>query len=1297
MKFFLTFSLFLFFSPIFSQVNLNQGLVAYYPLNGNANDASGNGNTGVLQNGLSFINDKYGNPNSAAYFDGIDDYIAIADNGSFSTPVFSIALWFKSESSALQNLIGKRNYNPNPGQTQYQFFINYPPFPGIGSNIVSSSESCSSFTVSNTSYINTGEPLCPDTWYSAVVTFDGSFHKIYINGVLVKSVATSFTSMAACNAELRIGNWWSGDLIPFKGIIDEVRWYNRALNKDEALALSPFSSNLCSQLDCNNWLYTPSQPSYVNIGDLDVPGNQITVEAVFNATTNNNGFGDLVSKHLNFTDVNYLLRAYSGEISTTDGYYIALANCPVETNKIYHVAMVYDGTSLKFYRNGFLLKQVPASGNLTLNNWQTWIGYFQPQSLNENFIGYINEVRIWNVARTQNEIRTYMNSSLPNPATQVGLLAYYTFDNLLNKQGNPSWNGSLGGNASINSTNPNCSFVVDSCSTVANNDSLIINDYTPVNNFDPCTNIIEVEDAGAFTIGDTVLLIQMKGAIIDSTNTASFGNITDFRNAGNYEFNYIKAINGNYIELLNLITRQFYIPEGKVQMIRVPYYSDYTVDKTLTCLPWDGAKGGVLVFNVQNSLILNQNIDVSERGFRGGAFEQQPSACSAPDFFYSQSSTSAALKGEGIVNLSINNVRGRGKAANGGGGGNDHNAGGAGGGNGGNGGNGGKEASAIASGCSQQIDNGGIGGSLLPYNNGMNKVFMGGGGGAGDVNGQLGGGKGGNGGGIIIITANTISALNGEAVLSNGENVPDCQTNDCWEGFSGGGAGGTIVLSSTGFTGNLNIKAEGGKGGSLQNNNPSSGFNGPGGGGSGGLLWLSNPVIPSNISFSANGGSKGIFINSGDSGGATDGESGISIFNLSLPISSQPFTKNIDSVRIKDSATSCSSFDFQGLAFTSRNPVSSWQWDLGDGNMANTQDVSHDYSIPGNFTVKLIVTDINGCRDSISLPVTTSSLNVNAGNDTLVCKNVPVSLNGNSDGIQYSWSPAPFVSDPTILNPVVSVSTDTWFYLTAQNSLGCVQVDSLLLSVIPDPVFTISPDASTCSNTPVQISAAGGDSYSWQPSNSLSNTGVANPVANPATTTTYTVDITESTCQNSTQLSTTISVLPLPIVVATKGNDIDCTNDESQLSASGAISFLWTPAGSLNNPTLPDPIAKPTTTTQYIVSGTDLNGCVNMDMVTVQVDQTNKGGYLMPSGFTPNNDGLNDCYRIRYWGVIETLEFSIYNRWGERVFFTTNPADCWDGTYKGVKQDSGVFVYMIKAKTSCESEVFRKGTLTLIR
>lgn len=223
----------------------------------------------------------------------------------------------------------------------------------------------------------------------------------------------------------------------------------------------------CTGCD-KNWLQVGTQPAYVSLGDLDITGNQITVEAKINRTT---AFaplyhgGDVVSKHTSPADVNYLLRPNLAAITTTDGYYNTPSICDIELNKTYHIAMVYDGTALKFYRDGYLMSQVPATGNLFQNNLITRIGQY-PGGLASYFEGYINEVRIWNVARSQADIRANMNGSLTSPATQTGLQAYYVFDNAINKQGNPTWNGTVTGNATLGAANGNCVLKVDSCKKV---------------------------------------------------------------------------------------------------------------------------------------------------------------------------------------------------------------------------------------------------------------------------------------------------------------------------------------------------------------------------------------------------------------------------------------------------------------------------------------------------------------------------------------------------------------------------------------------------------------------------------------------------------------------------------------------------------------------------------------------------------------------------------------------------------------------------------------------------------------
>jgi len=84
------------------------------------------------------------------------------------------------------------------------------------------------------------------------------------------------------------------------------------------------------------------------------------------------------------------------------------------------------------------------------------------------------------------------------------------------------------------------------------------------------------------------------------------------------------------------------------------------------------------------------------------------------------------------------------------------------------------------------------------------------------------------------------------------------------------------------------------------------------------------------------------------------------------------------------------------------------------------------------------------------------------------------------------------------------------------------------------------------------------------------------------------------------------------------------------------------------------------------------------------------------TAFTPNKDGLNDCFGVTHWPLADDFQLSIYNRWGERIFHTTDLSNCWDGTFKGKEQGAGVYVYMIFATTSC-GPTFKKGTFVLIR
>lgn len=870
---------------------------------------------------------------------------------------------------------------------------------------------------------------------------------------------------------------------------------------------------------CNNWLSTPSLNSTVNIGNLNVAGDQLTVEATINRTlpyilgTTDNSDGDVVSKHNSPADVNYLLRPNNASITTNNGFFSTPDICPLSINKTYHIALVYDGNTLKFYRNGFLMSQINATGNLFQNNWNTRFGLYDPSYWKTQFVGYINEVRIWNVARTQAQLNSYMITSLPSPTTQAGLLGYYTFDNLLNKQGNASFNGTLTGAASINETNSNCILVQDSCAKIipAGLTDSIINNYTPILNVDVCTNKIIVENASSFYKGDTVLIMQMKGASIDSSNTASFGTINNYNNAGNYEFNYVKGVTGNVIEFLDSLTRSYDIPAGKVQLIRVPYYKTANVNSLLTCLPWDGNKGGVLVLNASDTVNLHANIDVSGKGFSGGKSINTGITklmCFYNDYFYPANSVTAAAKGEGIASFSDNIAWGKGSAANAGGGGLGHNSGGGGGGNAGTGGFGGYQLEACGN---APFDNRGIGGKSLLSNNSLNKVFMGGGGGSGHTDNANGADmNGGYGAGIIIINTKFIKT-NGFNILAKGGDAQQCSNaaNNCHDGSGGGGGGGSVLINNTTYVDAAQINCAGGKGGDLViYNTTNAGHIGPGGGGGAGVTWFNNSILPTAVTPILSGGVNGVIIlDNNNPWGATPGNPGVSFFNLQLPIDLKPFKKNIDSTQIIDSTISCNSVNFKGNSFINKYPITNWLWNFGDNTTASTQNITHVYTQAGTFKILLVVTDINGCTDSVKKNIYTTA--VGTGDFSYqqdVCN--PLTLKFFSTDVNPTnplWNFGDGNNSVGKINPIHTYLTPGTFPIKYSIQSGAC-TDTITKIVVVDfkkDNIILTPDTTICFGSTKQLLTVPALNFCWSPITYLDNPLSANPTTSTPVPITY--------------------------------------------------------------------------------------------------------------------------------------------------------------------------------------------------
>ncbi|MCC5924772.1 MAG: hypothetical protein JJT77_13395, partial [Crocinitomicaceae bacterium] len=206
------------------------------------------------------------------------------------------------------------------------------------------------------------------------------------------------------------------------------------------------------------------------------------------------------------------------------------------------------------------------------------------------------------------------------------------------------------------------SLLCQSLSGVINNYYQIININSPIE--------IEVDDASGLNTCENVLIIQMRGADIDQSNTSSFGSITDYANSGNYEFSTIQSVNGNILTLTSPLVRQYSV-SGFVQLVTFPQFNNASIDGQLSCQPWDGVKGGVLALRTTGKLSVNADIDVKGKGFRGGDLLSNNNwGCppSSPDYFYAIGTYNhAAPKGEGISIIPPNISFGRGAAANGGG------------------------------------------------------------------------------------------------------------------------------------------------------------------------------------------------------------------------------------------------------------------------------------------------------------------------------------------------------------------------------------------------------------------------------------------------------------------------------------------------------------------------------------------------------------------------------------------------------------------------------------------------------
>jgi gliding motility-associated-like protein len=300
-----------------------------------------------------------------------------------------------------------------------------------------------------------------------------------------------------------------------------------------------------------------------------------------------------------------------------------------------------------------------------------------------------------------------------------------------------------------------------------------------------------------------------------------------------------------------------------------------------------------------------------------------------------------------------------------------------------------------------------------------------------------------------------------------------------------------------------------------------------------------------------------------------------------------------------------------------------------------------------------------------------------------------------SSGSNFSWSPTTGLSCTNCSNPVAKPTVTTTYTVTVSG--GCANGTATVTVIVNQPGVStpiVSATYSTiCAGDTTELSVDSAATYDWTPATGLSCTNCANPIATPTVTTTYTVSVTGGCSEGSATI--TITIAPPPDLILSDDPTI-CPMSSIQLSASGGVSYLWSPSTDLSCSDCSDPIASPYGTTTYtiIASNGPGAGCTDTASITVFVKDECPDLYV-PTGFSPNGDNNNDVYYI--FGDLTNLDLVIYDRWGHEVFRSNDQLLGWDGTVKGKECPSGVYAYKLIVTDYKGIEIKKTGNITLLR
>lgn len=320
----------------------------------------------------------------------------------------------------------------------------------------------------------------------------------------------------------------------------------------------------------------------------------------------------------------------------------------------------------------------------------------------------------------------------------------------------------------------------------------------------------------------------------------------------------------------------------------------------------------------------------------------------------------------------------------------------------------------------------------------------------------------------------------------------------------------------------------------------------------------------------------------------------------------------------------------------------------------------------GTYTVE--ATDVIGCVSSASIQVTVNSNPVGvivSSEGNFICP-------GNASVLSFTQAFSSYLWSDGSTQPTLSISQGGVYSVAVTDVNGCIGNSSITIN---QPNFTISnsnPDM--CLGYTTTLTATGGVSYLW--SNGATGSTI---IVGPTETTTYTVEITNAVCTGT--LSETVNVVAIPL---TNCQDTYYVKEGEYAFMEGPDdyeSYLWSPATDITLTSEQGTIFTGLESTTYLLVSTHENGCLRSDVINVFVVRL-----TVPTGFSPNGDGINDTFVIPELSLYDKSRITIYNRWGDIVYETLDYQNDWNGTCQsdfciGVGDlPEGTYYYHIEAK-----------------